>query len=194
MLATARGPLRLGVDMSGYALFLRGINVGGRNKVAMAGLRALIEARGFSGTTTLLQSGNAVFSGPAGSPAALERQFERAISQELEVECECIVRTAAEWARLIEANPFAAEAKRDAPHLLVILLKATAPVGAVAKLRAAIAGRETVEAVGRQLYAVYPDGIGNSRLTLPLVEKHLGTRGTGRNWNTVLKVAELLGR
>lgn len=179
--------------MAGYALFLRAVNVGGRNKVAMAGLRALLEREGFTNVATLLQSGNAVFTGAARPAAVLERQCEKAIARSLKVQCDCFVRTAKEWAALVEANPFPAEAKRDPAHLLVILLKVAPAASAVSTLRAAIQGRETVAHAGRQLYAVYPDGSGNSKLTLPLIEKHLGTRGTGRNWNTVIKVAELLG-
>ena len=47
-------------------------------------------------------------------------------------------------------------------------------------------------AVGRHAYIVYPDGIGRSRLTNKLIDSKLGTRGTGRNWNTVLKLADLV--
>ena len=180
--------------MARYALFLRGINVGGRNKVAMADLRALLEREGFANVATLLQSGNAVFTGDSKPTTALEGHIEKAIAKTMKVECDCIVRTAKEWATLIAANPFPTEAKHDPAHLLVVLLKAAPPASAVTALRAAIKGRETTSTAGPQLYAVYPDGIGNSKLTLPLIEKHLGTRGTGRNWNTVLKVAELLGR
>jgi uncharacterized protein (DUF1697 family) len=60
-------------------------------------------------------------------------------------------------------------------------------------LRAAIRGREVVRADGTHAYAVYPDGIGRSKLTNPLIEKALGTSVTGRNWNTVLKLAALAG-
>jgi uncharacterized protein (DUF1697 family) len=179
--------------MARYAMFLRGINVGGRNKVPMAELRALLEREGFADAATLLQSGNAVFTGDAKPAAALEGHLEKAIAKSMKVECDCIVRTSKEWTALIAANPFPAEAKRDPAHLLVVLLKAAPVAATVTGLRSAIKGRETIASFGRQLYAVYPDGIGDSKLTLPLIEKHLGTRGTGRNWNTVLKVAELLG-
>jgi uncharacterized protein (DUF1697 family) len=60
-------------------------------------------------------------------------------------------------------------------------------------LRGAIAGREIVHTEGPHAYIVYPDGIGRSRLTNTLIEKKLGTRGTGRNWNTVLKLGALAG-
>jgi uncharacterized protein (DUF1697 family) len=68
-------------------------------------------------------------------------------------------------------------------------LKAKADPARVEALRSAIRGREIVRAVGKQLYIVYPDGIGRSRLTVALIENKLGTRGTGRNWNTALKLA-----
>ncbi|PYJ75629.1 MAG: hypothetical protein DME69_14645 [Verrucomicrobia bacterium] len=61
----------------------------------------------------------------------------------------------------------------------------------VKALQAAITGREVVRAGGKHLYIVYPDGIGRSRLTNAVIDKLLGTRGTGRNWNTVLKLASL---
>lgn len=179
--------------MASYVLLLRGVNVGGHKKVPMADLRALITREGFEGAETLLQSGNAVFTGASGSAAALEARFEKAIAAKIGVDCDCVVRTAKEWAALIAANPFSAEAKRDPGHLLVVCLKSAPPARAVTALRAAIVGRERAELRGRELFAVYPDGAGTSKFTLPLIEKHLGTRGTGRNWNTVLKVAERLG-
>jgi len=98
------------------------------------------------------------------------------------------VRTADEWDAVVAGNPFPAEAKSDPGHLVVMALKAAPEAAAVAALQAAIAGRETVRAVGRQAYLVYPDGIGESKLTIQKIEKALGTRGTGRNWNTALKL------
>jgi uncharacterized protein (DUF1697 family) len=62
----------------------------------------------------------------------------------------------------------------------------------VMALQAAIAGAEVVRADGRHAYIIYPNGIGRSRLTTALIDKKLGTRGTGRNWNTVLKIAALM--
>ena len=75
---------------------------------------------------------------------------------------------------------------------MVVCLKDAPARGGVAALQAAIKGREVVKTKGKQAFAVYPDGIGRSKLTAALMEKHLGTRGTGRNWNTVLKLAALL--
>jgi uncharacterized protein (DUF1697 family) len=72
-----------------------------------------------------------------------------------------------------------------------MVLKKAPTAKAVETLRAAITGPEIIDAVGRHAYIVYPAGIGRSRLTNSLIDSKLGTRGTGRNWNTVLKLAEL---
>jgi uncharacterized protein (DUF1697 family) len=158
---------------------LRGINVGGNKMVSMADLRDLFTRLGFSDVKTLLQSGNVVFAGRQ-SPAKIEKMIEA------EVDAVCFVRTAKEWAELVERNPFKAEAKNDPSHFVAMVLK-DAPKD-VEPLRRAIVGREKVHLDGKVLYAVYPDGQGTSKLTNAVIEKHLGTRGTARNWNTVLKL------
>lgn len=169
---------------------LRAINLAGRNRVPMAGLRGLLADLGFREVRSLLQSGNLVFQ--AGGPAAaLERRLEAATRERLGVTTDYFVRTAAEWAELVAANPFPAEARKDPGRLLVLCLREAPSAQRVAALRQAISGRERVETVGRHAYVVYPDGVGRSRLTSTLIEKHLGTRMTGRNWNTVLKLQAL---
>src|SRR5262249_6537821 len=102
------------------------------------------------------------------------------------------VRDGQEWARVIADNPFPTEAKRDPGHLVVMALKDVPTAAAMKALQAAIKGREIVQAIGRHAYVVYPDGIGRSKLTNAVIEKALAARATGRNWNTVLKIAEML--
>jgi uncharacterized protein (DUF1697 family) len=171
-----------------HIALLRAVNLAGKNSVSMADLRALAEKLGFQKVQSLLQSGNLVFaSGPTGK--RLESTLEAETSKKLGLKTDFFVRSAAEWQALIAANPFPAEAKKDPSHLVLLCLKEVPAAGALADLRAAIKGREHVEVDGRQAYAVYPDGIGRSKLTMLLIEKKLGTRGTGRNWNTVLKLA-----
>jgi uncharacterized protein (DUF1697 family) len=174
-----------------YVALLRAVNVGGRKPIAMPQLRGLIEDLGFEDPRTLLQSGNLVLRGQARPAAELELLLESELRKRLGLETDVFVRTAKEWSEIVARNPYPAEATRDPAHLLVLCLK-TAPGGArVDALRASITGPETIEAAGRQLYAVYPEGIGRSRLTTALIEKHLGTRATGRNWNTVVKLSAL---
>ncbi len=179
--------------MTRYVALLRAINVGGRNLVAMAALRALLLAEKWAEPQTLLQSGNVIFRGPARAPARIETALEGAIAQQLGVACDVFVRTAAEWAAIVANNPFPDEARRDPGHLVVLLQKAPATAAQLAAVQGAIVGNERVELAGRDAYVVYPDGIGRSKLTTAVLEKHLGTRVTARNWNTVGKIATLLG-
>jgi uncharacterized protein (DUF1697 family) len=169
------------------------VNVGGRNQVAMSDLRALCESLGLRDARTLLQSGNCVFDAARAAPAELERRLGRAARDSLGLETEFFVRTAAEWRDLVAANPFPAEAKSDPSRLHAYCLR-DAPSGeAAAALAAAIVGRERVHVAGRHAWVVYPDGSGRSKLTGTVVERKLATRGTARNWNTVLKLAALAG-
>jgi uncharacterized protein (DUF1697 family) len=174
-----------------YVALLRGVNVGGRNMVAMQELRTLCGRLGFEDATTLLQSGNVVFRSAIRDAAALESRLEQEIAKRLGVKPACFVRTADEWATLVKRNPFPEEAKRDPGHMLVALMKQAPAPAAVKALRAAIVGRELVDARGREAYFVYPDGVGRSKLTPGLIEKHLGGSGTARNWNTVMKLLAL---
>jgi uncharacterized protein (DUF1697 family) len=167
--------------MTTQIALLRGINVGGNQMVAMSDLRALAARLGLREARTLLQSGNLVFRSEK-TPAAIEKLLEKELGG-----VAVFVRTAAEWRAIVERNPFPEEAKRDPGHLIVMALKNAADPS-----RLVIRGREVARGDGRQLYIVYPDGQGRSKLTNALIEKTLGTRGTARNWNTVLKLAALM--
>jgi uncharacterized protein (DUF1697 family) len=180
------------VGMPRYVTLLRAINVAGHNLVSMAALRTLLTDLGVSEPRTILQSGNVVFDAARKSAAKLESEFEHASRDQLQLEISYFVRTAVEWQRIIADNPFPEAAESDPGHLVVMCLKAAPTRERVAALQAAIRGRETIAAAGKQLYIVYPDGIGRSKLTGKLIEQHLGTQGTGRNWNTVLKIEEML--
>jgi len=170
---------------------LRAINVGGRAPVAMADLRDLLTRLGLVEPRSLLQSGNLVFRGGPGTGAELERLLETEAEKQLGLRTDFFVRTGTEWKAVVASNPFRREAERDPSHLLVMFLKDLPDAGSVKAVQAAITGPEVVRAKGRQLYIVYPEGIGRSRLTGTLIEKKLGGRGTARNWNTVLKLAAL---
>jgi uncharacterized protein (DUF1697 family) len=177
--------------MAVYIALLRAINLGGHAKVSMTQLRDMVAALGFGGVQTLLNSGNVVFSGESEATAKLETRLEEQTVKQLGLRTDFIVRTAAEWASILAHNPFADEARRDPSHLLIMFLKSVPAANAVENLQTAAPGREVIRPEGAHLYITYPDGIGRSRLTNTLIEAKLGTRGTGRNWNTVLKLQAL---
>lgn len=169
---------------------LRAVNLAGRGTIAMPALKRLFEELGFE-ARTLLQSGNVVFKGKAKADAKLEAMLQKEAAERLGLRTEFFLRSTAEWEALIEANPFEEMAEKDPSHLVLMALKTSPPAKALAELRAAIKGRETVALNGRELYVTYVDGIGRSKLTTALIESKLGTTSTGRNWNTVLKLAAL---
>ena len=177
--------------MTTHIALLRAINVAGHNKVSMAELRGQLIELGFANVQSLLQSGNLVFDSRAGTPARLERTLEQAARDRLQLDTAFFVRTARQWAEIVSGNPFPDEAKRDPGHLVVMSLKGAPGRAQVTALEKAIVGREIIRAGGRHLYLVYPDGIGRSKLTNASIERKLGTQGTARNWNTVLKLAAL---
>lgn len=160
--------------------------------LSMADLRGFFAQLGFPTARTLLQTGNVVFDGPTKATATMERQLETAAAKQLRLETDFMVRTAAEWRDLVAANPFRAMAQHDPSHLVVMFLKHPPAATQVKVLQAAITGNEAVRARGKQAYVTYPDGIGRSKLTNAALERALGTSSTGRNWNTVLKVAAAL--
>jgi uncharacterized protein (DUF1697 family) len=177
--------------MSTHIGLLRAINLGSHNKVSMAALRELLNTLGLKDAQTLLQSGNIVFSGGTRSNSQLEQMLQDATRKHLGVDTPYFVRTAKEWQAIIAANPFPKEAKQDPGRTVLMCLREPPPPAAVKALQDAIKGDEVVRAKGAQAYFLYPDGIGRSKLTITLIEKKLGTTGTARNWNTVLKLSAL---
>lgn len=177
--------------MATYIGLLRAINLGSHNKVAMSDLRAMCGRLGLEDARTLLLSGNVVFQSRLTSNDKLEQLLEAASTKHLAVTTDYFVRSAKEWQAIIAANPFPAEAKSDPGHLLMMCLRDAPSAAQVNALQSAIKGREVVRARGKQVYFVYPDGVGRSKLTIKVIEKALATRGTARNWNTVLKLGEL---
>ena len=157
----------------------------------MSDLRGMLAGLGFHDVRSLLQSGNLVFRGNARTGADLERLLEVQAEKRLDLRTTFIVRNAKEWGAVIARNPFRDEAESDPGHLVVMFLKDAPHINALKALQAATKGPELIRADGRQLYIVYPAGIARSRLTNKLMEDKLGTRGSSRNWNTVLKLGVL---
>lgn len=165
--------------MTVHIALLRAVNLGPHNKVSMKDLKAMLEDLGFGNPRTLLQSGNAVFDSKV-TGAKLEEQLEDAARKQLKLDTDFVVRTSKEWDEIIKRNPFPREAKADPGHLVLMACKEK--VAKDAKITGA--NRERVEIAGKDVYIVYPDGIGRSKLKV-------GAVGTARNWNTVLKLAAL---
>jgi uncharacterized protein (DUF1697 family) len=176
--------------MGRMVALLRAVNVGGR-KLPMAELRALCAGLGWTDVATYIQSGNLVFAAP-GTPEAIEDKLETAIEQEFGLVVPVIVRSRAEWARYPGLNPFP-EAAKDEPAKLHLLLSKRPPArGAAEAIQARAKAGEQVRQAGDALWLHYPEGAGASKLTPALIDRALGSPGTARNFNTVLKLLEIL--
>lgn len=176
--------------MARYIALLRGINVGGNKKVPMAQLRKVLEGLGYTQVATLLQSGNAVFTSKEKSPAKVARQLEAAIAQEFGFQVSVIIRTRDELAAAIEANPLPGADEAPSKFLVVFLSDEPDPQR-FKQIDPAAYLPEEFRLVGREIYARFPDGIGNSKLAAVLGGPRLGVTPTARNWSTVLKLLEL---
>lgn len=177
--------------MSKQIALLRGVNVGGRNRVPMSALRETLEAAGLSPARTYLQSGNVVVDSSA-SPAELAGELERILADRFELDIAVVVRTRAELAKVVRDDPFGETA--DNPKLYQVSFCASEPdAAAVEKVAARAAGEERMQMHGREIYAWFPDGVGRSRLAAQLGGRSLGVTVTARNWTTVLELLELAG-
>ncbi len=178
--------------MRTHIALLRGINVGGNKKIKMADLRAMLDEIGLEEAATLLQSGNVVFRSEGKSRAELESLLRRETASRLGVDCEYHVRTVEEWDRIVAENPFEEEARDDPGHLLVNVVKANLSKAEVEAFQNAILGPEVVKAGAECVYIYFPIGVGVSKIDRTPGWKQFGGTGTMRNWNTVLKLAQLV--
>ena len=179
--------------MTRQIALLRAVNVGGTRKITSAELKSFLIELGFKDAATLLNSGNVVFSAAKRTGAALEKHLAAEAKKRLGLDTDFLVRSAKEWRAIVDDNPFPKEARSDPGHLAVVALTGAADKKAVVALGEANPGRERIVAAGTHLYVYYPDGVGQSKLTVQLMFRHLGVRATGRNWNTVLKLLALVG-
>jgi uncharacterized protein (DUF1697 family) len=179
-----------------YLALLRGINVGGRNRVAMADLRRIASELGYADVATYIQSGNLLFTSGADDTAGHARALERQIADQLGVRPAVVVISAADLAATIADNPFPAETNGKCLHAV---FRAAEP-GAAERARIAEAvGRvrahgssDDAVVVGRTLYLHTPDGFGRSELAARLLSSGTPAVGTARNWLTVTRLMAML--
>jgi uncharacterized protein (DUF1697 family) len=177
--------------MTTYAAMLRSVNVGGR-KMKMADLQRLCVDLGHGDVVTYIQSGNIVFTSANRSAAAVGGELERQIEAAFHMAVAVVLRTKAELAAAIKANPFPATGV-DLSKLHVTFLTARPDRSRVKALDVPASGRDEFRVGTREVYLHCPDGYGNTKLTTVLFERKLGVVGTTRNWNTTTKLLALAG-
>jgi uncharacterized protein (DUF1697 family) len=171
------------------AVLLRGINLGSRNRIAMPDLRQALSGAGFEEVRTYLQSGNVVLSSDA-PPTQLAAECERLIQQRFGLDVRVLVRTRKELAAVVRRNPLRQVAV-NFKRYQVTFLSEQLDSAELEKLAALAASSERFVAIGRELYAWHPEGIGRSRLWARLASKSLSVVATARNWATVTQLLEM---
>ncbi|WP_318200921.1 DUF1697 domain-containing protein [Streptomyces sp. SCL15-4] len=164
---------------------LRGVNVGGRTRITMADLRALLAGMGFEAVRTHLQSGNAVFDAPGPwAPDEEAARIERRIADDLGVSVTVLLRSAGSLARTLAASPYLGQ--EDDPARLYVTFLARQPTAEQAARLAVPAGESAVFTLaGDEVHLHVPDGYGRTKLDNAFFERRLGIPATTRNWRTV---------
>jgi len=171
---------------------LRGINLGSRNKVAMATLRTVLaESLGYDDVVTYIQSGNVVFK-TGDKASAVEKAIHDGIAREFGLDIAVFVRTKAQLKKAVDANPFL-KAGKDADTLHVMFLDAKPAAAKAKELTGKDWAGDEIAVVGTEAYLHCPNGYGRSKLGNAYVEKQLGVGATTRNWRTMKKLLELAG-
>ena len=180
-----------GTPVPAYVALLRGINVAGRHRVPMAGLRACAEALGWDEPRTHLQSGNLVFRTDAGVDR-LEAALEGELARHLDVRVPVIIRSAAAWNAIVDGNPLAEVADAEPRRLMLGLGKEPLAADVESELTGRVTQGEVVRRVDEALWIHFPAGVGTSKLTPKVLDRAAGSPLTLRNWSTVIAVRELL--
>lgn len=169
-------------------ILFRGMNTGGV-RAPVGEQRAMAEAMGLKNPRTLQASGNLVVESDLGVDR-LEADIEAAMDKTFGLKIVAMARTPDQWSRLIADNPFPKEAVAHPAKVVAMIMKDGVRPGALDAVRALCRDGEAVEAVHDVLYFWFPNGQGGSEIFKKATPKMLGM-GTGRNWNTVLKLGEM---
>lgn len=178
--------------MNAYLVLLRGINVGGKNKLAMADLAAAFEQLGCTDVATRGNTGNVLFRAPASILKRLPEQLPAQLEQQLGIKPPVILRSHAELASAYEQNPFLAEGC-DASKLHVAFLATEPERARVEALDPNRSPPDRFAVVGREIYMHCPEGLGRTKLSNAWFDAKLKTISTVRTWNVVNQLRARMG-
>ncbi|HEX6521897.1 MAG TPA: DUF1697 domain-containing protein [Streptosporangiaceae bacterium] len=181
--------------MATHVALLRGINVGGRNKIGMVGLRTAVSSLGYSEVSTYIQSGNVLFSTPETDTTVLAQKLGEKIASTFVVNVGVVVVTRDQLAAILSQNPYPDEPNPKYVHVVFLgaepdqaLLDRIAAAGEAA---AAKGTRDSVTVRGRVMYLHTPDGYGTSDLSQAVLRISASVNGTARNLATTTKLLAL---
>jgi uncharacterized protein (DUF1697 family) len=175
-----------------YVSLLRGINVSGKNIIKMDTLRTLYEKIGFKNVSSYIQSGNVIFEYSNMDVQEIERKVGHAIETEFGYDVTVIAKTSGDWEKILRQNPFIQEADIDVKKLHVTFAAGELPDESAVYIDPKKIGNDRFAIWKNVIFVYCPDGYGRAKLTNSFLEKNLGLAATTRNWNTVIKLNDLL--
>ena len=170
--------------MTTWIGLLRGVNVGGKNKLPMADLRRIVTELGHTEVRTYIQSGNVLFDAKEKDATKLAIALRKAIEEETSIDCAVVLRTSKELAATVAKNPF----PDDCEHVHVVFMESPSEVA----FDGAKYAPEEIAIVGRDVYLHLPNGVGRSKLAADVARKKQ-LSGTARNWRTIETLLEMAG-
>jgi uncharacterized protein (DUF1697 family) len=174
-----------------YLALLRGINVGGKNKLPMKDLTGMFAAAGCADVRSYIQSGNVLFKATPTLAAQLPTAIAARITERFGYQTPVVLRTAVELADIVAGNPFL-EQGGDEDALHVLFLSSLPTPGLIRTLDPGRSPPDAFIVKGREVYLQLPNGVARSKLTNAYFDSRLKTTSTGRNWRTVNKLLELM--
>ena len=179
--------------MHTYIALLRGINVNGQKMMSMEKLRTLLEDLGFTGVTTYIQSGNAIFQAGKVPHFTLEKKIQASILDVFGFSVPVMVKTKEEWKEIVGKNPFLGRGNIDESKLHVTFLSDVLNQSVIDEILAGEYGNDKCIFSGKTVYLFCPNGYGKTKLSNTFFEKKTSLIATTRNWKTILKLLELAG-
>lgn len=174
-----------------YIGLLRGINVGGKNKLPMKALSRILEQHNCTNIQTYIQSGNVIFEHPEHQTEELAEDITQTITQKHGFSPDVLIITVQNMKEATDKNPYP-NAKAEPKSLHLFFLKDTPENPDIDALNTLKAESESFALINNVLYLHAPEGIGRSKLAAQ-AEKKLGVSVTARNWNTINKLLEMAG-
>lgn len=175
-----------------YVALLRGVNVGGKNKLPMKDLVEIFRAAGCSEVRNYIQSGNIIFQSTAGLAKKLPALVSAEIERQFGFKTWLVLRTAEQLRAVTSGNPFLAKGAQQ-ELLSVMFLVGEPETENIAKLDPQRSPPDEFEVRGDTIFLHTPTGLADTKLTNAYFDSRLKTFGTSRNWRTTLKLLELMG-
>ncbi len=172
-----------------YIAFLRGINVGGRNKVKMETLREVCASIGFQNVKTYINSGNVIFETGVSNDKTLAERIEKAIEAEFALKIKVMVRSLAEIEHITKNNPFDGQFEND-KDLHVFFLDEELPQEKIELLLSHNNQNEQFAVRNREIFCLLRISVLDSLMGKDYIGKKLKVSATARNWRTVNKILE----